>query len=55
MVFGMKTLNSRRAVDDHERVLKALLEMKPQQVCDLMLKHVLQIQGGLKRVKSQTQ
>ena len=54
MVFGMKTLNSRRAVDDHERILKALREKKPQQVCDLML-NVLQIQGGLKRVKSQTQ
>ena len=34
---------------------KGQREKNPQQVCDLMLKHVLQIQGGLKRVKSQTQ
>jgi DNA-binding FadR family transcriptional regulator len=38
----------------HKKIFKALQEKNGQKVFDLMLKHVLQIQGGLKRVKSGT-
>lgn len=43
---------SRHAVDFHKKILKALREKNSQKVYELMLKHVIQIQGGLKEVKS---
>lgn len=43
---------SRHAVNFHKKILKALREKNSQKVYELMLKHVIQIQGGLKEVKS---
>lgn len=43
---------SRHAVDFHKKILKALREKNSQKVYELMLKHISQIQGGLKEVKS---
>lgn len=44
--------NSRRAVSYHNKILKSLRAKDSQRVYELMLKHVIQIQGGLKEVKS---
>jgi GntR family transcriptional repressor for pyruvate dehydrogenase complex len=43
---------SRHAVDFHKKIFNAFREKDSQRVYDLMLKHILQIQDGLKKVKS---
>jgi len=42
---------SKHAVGYHQKMIKAFRERDSQKVYDLMLKHILQIQGGLKAVK----
>ncbi|MDO9351763.1 MAG: FadR/GntR family transcriptional regulator [Deltaproteobacteria bacterium] len=42
---------SSHAVDYHKKIIKALRKRDSQKVYDLMLKHILQIQGGLREVK----
>jgi GntR family transcriptional repressor for pyruvate dehydrogenase complex len=42
---------SRHSVLYHKKILKALQEKDSQRVYELMLKHIFQIQGGLKKVK----
>ena len=43
---------SSHAIDYHKKILKAFQEKDSQKVYELMLKHILQIQEGLKKVKS---
>ena len=43
---------SSHAIDYHKKILKAFKEKDSQKVYELMLKHILQIQEGLKKVKS---
>lgn len=49
--FKKRAEISSHAVDYHQKILKALRERDAQKVYDLMLKHILQIQGGLRTVK----
>ncbi|RPJ01300.1 MAG: FadR family transcriptional regulator [Deltaproteobacteria bacterium] len=46
---------SSQAVLCHRKILKALREKESQNACELMRKHILQIQEGLKKAKSKTQ
>jgi GntR family transcriptional repressor for pyruvate dehydrogenase complex len=46
---------SSHAVDFHKKILNALREKNSQKVHDLMFKHILQIQEGLKKAKSKTE
>lgn len=43
---------SKQSVIYHKKILKALREKNSQKVYELMLKHIFQIQEGLKRVTS---
>ncbi len=45
---------SRDAAEYHKKILKAFRERNSQRVFDLMLKHIIQNQGGLKGVTSAT-
>ena len=45
---------SSHAVDFHKKILNALREKNSERVYKLMLKHVIQIQGGLKTVTSRS-
>jgi GntR family transcriptional repressor for pyruvate dehydrogenase complex len=45
--------NSRYALGYHKKILKALHEKNSQKVYELMLKHIFQIQQGLRKVKSE--
>lgn len=49
--FKKRAEISSHAVDYHQKIIKALRDRDSQKVYDLMLKHILQIQGGLKAVK----
>ena len=49
--IGKRAVISTHAVGYHQKIIKALRERDSQKVYDLMLKHILQIQGGLKAVK----
>jgi DNA-binding FadR family transcriptional regulator len=46
---------SSHAVDFHKKILNAFRGKNSQKVHDLMLKHILQIQEGLKKAKSKNQ
>ncbi|HUL29935.1 MAG TPA: FadR/GntR family transcriptional regulator [Thermodesulfobacteriota bacterium] len=46
---------SRDAVEHHRKILKAFQQKNSQKIYELMLKHILQNQGGLKKVTSVTQ
>ena len=45
---------SRHSAIYHKKILQALREKNSQKVYELMLKHIFQIQEGLKNVKSRT-
>jgi GntR family transcriptional repressor for pyruvate dehydrogenase complex len=45
---------SRQAVAYHKKIVKALREKNSQRVYELMLKHIIEIQGGLKIVTSRS-
>ena len=47
--------NSSKAVSYHKKILEAFREKDVQKGCGLMLKHVLQIQEGLKERKSENE
>lgn len=44
---------SSHAIDYHKKILKAFQQKDSQKVYELMLKHILQIQEGLRKVKSE--
>jgi GntR family transcriptional repressor for pyruvate dehydrogenase complex len=46
---------SRDALEYHKKILKAFREKNSQKIYELMLKHIFQNQGGLKKVTSATQ
>jgi DNA-binding FadR family transcriptional regulator len=46
---------SSHAVLYHRKILKALREQESQKVYELMRKHILQIQEGLKKAKPKTE
>jgi DNA-binding FadR family transcriptional regulator len=46
---------SRDALEYHKKILKAFRENDSQKIYELMLKHILQNQGGLKKVTSANQ
>jgi GntR family transcriptional repressor for pyruvate dehydrogenase complex len=46
--------NSRHAASYHNKILKALREKDSQRVYELMLKHIFEIQEGLKEIKYQS-
>ena len=50
--FQKRTGISSHSVTYHRKILKALRESDPQKVYELMLKHIFQIQEGLKKVTS---
>jgi len=43
------------ALEYHKKILKAFRERNSQKIYELMLNHILQNQGGLKRVMRATQ
>lgn len=49
-----RTETSRQAVAYHKKILKALGEKNSQRVYELMLKDIMQVQGGLKIVTSRS-
>jgi GntR family transcriptional repressor for pyruvate dehydrogenase complex len=49
-----RTEISREAVSYHKKILKALRERNSEKVYELMLKHIIQIQDGLKILTSKT-
>lgn len=49
-----RTKISSHSVDYHKKIIQAFRERDSQKVYDLMLKHILQIQGGLRKVKPDT-
>jgi DNA-binding GntR family transcriptional regulator len=49
-----RTEISGQAVANHKKILKVLREKNSQRVYELMLKHIMQIQDGLKIVTSRS-
>jgi len=50
-----RTESSRQAVAYHKKILKALKERNSERVYELMLKHIIQVQGSLKIATSRSQ
>ena len=50
--FPMRMELSRDALEYHKKILKAFREKNSHKIYDLMLKHIFQNQGGLKKVTS---
>jgi len=52
--FRKRVEISKQAVTYHKKILKALREKNSQRVYELMLKDIVQVQGGLKIVTSRS-